>query len=344
LNPSARETFNVKTLLSGLRAAGESTRLRLLAICAQGEVAVSELTEILDQSQPRVSRHLKLLCEEGLLQRHREGTWIFYRIADPVSDGGGGAALARKIVDMIPVDDPQLLSDRKALDALKLDRAAMAEAYFRTNAKSWDRIRALHVDAGEVEQAVLAALPTGTTYDLLDVGTGSGRILELLGETVSRGTGIDLSREMLAIARAKLATAGLDNCQLRHGDMYDLPMNNESFDAVTVHLVLHYADRPQVAIAEIARVLRPGGRIIIADFAPHNLEELRTEHAHRRLGFEDQEVREWFASAGLNPEPVRHLPGDPLTVNIWSATKQGDLKQLQESIPAMATHEEVVAL
>lgn len=330
----------MKLLLSGLRAVAESTRLRLLAICAQGEVAVNELTQILDQSQPRVSRHLKLLCEEGLLERHREGTWAFYRIADPRN--GKGAALARKIVDMIPADDPRLLADRAALDAVKLDRAAMAEAYFRTNAESWDHIRALHVDAAEVERGVLAAMPAGTVHDLLDVGTGSGRILELLGETVSRATGLDLSREMLAIARAKLAAAGLDNCRLRHGDMYDLPMENNSFDAVTVHLVLHYADRPHSAIAEIARVLRPGGRIIIADFAPHDLEELRTEHAHRRLGFTDREVRGWFEAAGLEPGPVRRLAGDPLTVNIWSATKAGVPDRIQSGPPAKAVIDQVV--
>jgi ArsR family transcriptional regulator len=332
--------INVKSLLSGLRAVAESTRLRVLVVCDQGEVAVNELTRILDQSQPRVSRHLKLLCEEGLLERHREGTWAFYRIADPRN--GTGAALARSIIDMIPSDDPQLLADRAALDAVRQDRAAMAEAYFRANAESWDHIRTLYVDAAEVERGVMAALPTGTTHDLLDVGTGSGRILELLGSAVSRGTGLDLSREMLAIARAKLTAASLDNCQLRHGDMYDIPMGDSSFDAATVHLVLHYADRPYAAIAEIARVLRPGGRIIIADFAPHDLEELRTEHAHRRLGFEDQEVRGWFEAAGLTPEPVRRLPGNPLTVNIWSATKARDLDPMRTNMPTMAVIDEVV--
>jgi ubiquinone/menaquinone biosynthesis C-methylase UbiE len=332
----------VKSLLSGLRAVAESTRLRLLAVCAHGEVAVNELTQILDQSQPRVSRHLKLLCEEGLLERHQEGTWVFYRVADPRI--GQGATLARQIVDMIPADDPQLLADRAALDAVKRHRAALAEAYFRANAESWDRIRELHVDSGEVERGVMAALPAETTHDLLDIGTGSGRILELLGGTVSRGMGIDLSREMLAIARAKLADAGLNNCQLRHGDMYDLPMEDNSFDAVTVHLVLHYADRPHEAIIEIARVLRPGGRIIIADFAPHDLEELRTEHAHRRLGFEDQEVGDWFEMAGLVPQPVCRLPGDPLTVNIWSATKLDNSGVAQLALHATAVKEKLVAL
>jgi ubiquinone/menaquinone biosynthesis C-methylase UbiE len=316
----------VNSLLSGLRAVAEATRLRLLAICAQGEVAVNELTEILDQSQPRVSRHLKLLCEAGLLERHREGTWAFYRIADTPT--GDGAALARQIVDMIPVDDPQLLADRAALDAVKRARAAKAEAYFRANAESWDRIRALHVDAGEVERGLMEALGPESMQELLDIGTGSGRILELLGATVSRGTGIDMSREMLAIARAKLAAAGLDNCRLRHGNMYDLPLEDDSFDAATVHLVLHYADRPHAVIAEIARVLRPGGRIVIADFAPHDLEELRSKHAHRRLGFDDHEVQNWFEAAGLVPERIRRLPGNPLTVNIWSAVKTGKTGEL----------------
>jgi SAM-dependent methyltransferase len=157
---------------------------------------------------------------------------------------------------------------------------------------------------------------------------------------VARATGIDLSREMLAVARAKLTAAGLDNCQARHGDMYDLQIADNSFDAATVHLVLHYADRPAAAIAEIARVLRPGGRIIIADFAPHELEELRTEHAHRRLGFDDREVRQWFEAAGLAPDPVRRLPGDPLTVNIWTATKTGDLARPRGDRPAAAALEE----
>ncbi len=330
----------MKSLLSGLRAAAESTRLRVLAVCAQGEVAVNELTRILDQSQPRVSRHLKVLCEEGLIERHREGTWAFYRIADP--QNGKGAELARRIVDMIPSDDAQYLADRVALDAVKHERATMAEAYFRANAESWDLIRTLHVDAAEVERGMMAALPTETTHDLLDVGTGSGRILELLGGAVSRGTGLDLSREMLAIARAKLTTAGLDNCQLRHGDMYDIPMEDNSFDAATVHLVLHYADRPDAAISEIARVLRPGGRIIIADFAPHDLEELRTEHAHRRLGFDDQEVQGWFEAAGLSPEPIRRLPGNPLTVNIWSATKTMNFDRIRIDAPTMAPIDGVI--
>lgn len=330
----------MKSLLSGLRAAAESTRLRVLAVCAQGEVAVNELTRILDQSQPRVSRHLKVLCEEGLIERHREGTWAFYRIADPRN--GKGAELARRIVEMVPSDDAQYLADRVALDAVKHERATMAEAYFRANAESWDLIRTLHVDAAEVERGMMAALPAETTHDLLDVGTGSGRILELLGGAVSRGTGLDLSREMLAIARAKLTTAGLDNCQLRHGDMYDIPMEDNSFDAATVHLVLHYADRPDAAISEIARVLRPGGRIIIADFAPHDLEELRTEHAHRRLGFDDQEVQGWFEAAGLSPEPIRRLPGNPLTVNIWSATKTMNFDRIRIDAPTMAPIDEVI--
>lgn len=319
-------------LLSGLRAAAESTRLRLLAICAHGEVAVGELTRILEQSQPRVSRHLKLLCEAGLLERNKEGTWVFYRIAD--ERRGGAAALTRRIVEMLPADDPQIVSDRAALEAIKHERAETAEAYFRANADGWDRIRALHVDEHEVETALIEALPTGSVQDLLDIGTGSGRVLELFGNAVEQGVGIDLSREMLAVARAKLNGAGLGNCQVRHGDIYQLPVDDESFDAVTAHLVLHYADRPASVIAEAARVLRPGGCIVIVDFAPHEFEELRSEHAHRRLGFHETEVAEWCAACGLQTEPVRKLPGDPLTVNIWKATKPSAAPEPARPLPA----------
>ncbi len=305
--------------LAGLRAAAEATRLRLLAICAHGEVAVSELTRILEQSQPRVSRHLKLLCDAGLLERHREGTWAFYRITDERGDGGG--ALARQIISMIPPGDSQLLRDREALEAIKRERADTAAAYFRANADRWDRIRALHVDEAEVERALVAAVATNPGGDLLDIGTGTGRILELLGRSVARGVGIDLSREMLAVARARLDTAGFDNCHVRRGDMYHLPVDDESFDTVTAHQVLHYADRPASAIAEAARALRPQGRLVIVDFAPHELEELRDEHAHRRLGFSDSEIVEWCAAAGLEAQPPLHLPGDPLTVTVWTARK-----------------------
>lgn len=305
----------MQDLLTALKAAAEPTRLRLLALCAHADLTVSDLTQILGQSQPRISRHLKLLSEAGLLDRMREGNWVYFRLAGR----GTGAELGRTLADALPDDDAQINLDLERLDAIRQARAAKAEAYFRRNAGRWDEIRALYVAEEKVEQVLLELLSGPRVRDLLDVGTGTGRILELLAPRAERAIGLDLSREMLAVARAKLDKAGFRNCELRQGDMYHLPLPPRSVDAVTFHQVLHFGETPADAIAEAARVLRPGGRLLVADFAAHALESLRDTHAHRWLGFDDAKVRDWFLAAGLEPgEPVT-LPGDPLTVVVWSA-------------------------
>ena len=309
----------MKTLLAGLRAAAEPTRLRLLAICAQDEMTVGELTEILGQSQPRVSRHLKLLCDAGLVDRFKEGTWVFYRIAEDRHRSGG--TLARQVCALLAEDDSQLALDRERFRSVKQRRAETAAAYFRANAGQWDRIRSLHVEESEVEQALVEAMAVIRVRELLDVGTGTGRILALFGAAIERGLGVDLAHAMLQVARANLEAEGLTHCRVRHGDMYRLPLEDGSFDAVTVHQVLHYADKPALAIGEAARVLRPGGILAVVDFAPHELEYLRVDHAHRRLGFADHEVDGWCDAAGLEPHGIRRLPGGPLTVVLWTATK-----------------------
>ncbi len=304
-------------LLSGLRAAAEPSRMRLLALCAHAELTVSELTQIIGQSQPRVSRHLKLLCEAGLLDRFREGTWAFYRL----SETGRCGDLARVLIDLMPLDDKTLTRDLQRLEAVKQANSDRAAAYFSRNADEWDKIRNLHIAEAEVENALLSLVPETGIQDFLDIGTGTGRMLELFGPRVGRGVGIDLSRQMLSVARANLQRADLRNCQVRHGDMYQLPFNGESFDAVVIHQVLHFADDAAEVIAEAARALRPGGRLVVVDFAPHELEALRAEHAHRRLGFEDSEVVRWFQDAGLAPAQTVTLAGDPLTVCLWSASR-----------------------
>lgn len=304
-------------LLQGMRAAAEPTRLRLLALCAHAELTVTELTQILGQSQPRVSRHLKLLVEAGLLDRFREATWAFYRL----SEKSACAALGRTIVDLIPPDDAILSLDLERLEGVKKARAEQAADYFRANAAEWRRVRTLYIDETEIERALLRLLPPDSVGELLDIGTGTGRMLELLASRARRGVGIDLSREMLAVARSNLEQKGLANCQVRQGDMYNLALPNESVDVVTVHQVLHYADDPAAAVAEAARVLRPGGRLMIVDFAPHDLEFLRSEHAHRRLGFTNAEVNRWCRAAGLSVEEERRLAGKDLTVCLWLAVK-----------------------
>ena len=304
-------------LLAALRAEAEPTRLRLAVLCARGELTVSELTQILGQSQPRVSRHLKLLCEAGLLDRFREGSWVFYRLCQSSPVG----ALARLLVAACSEADPTIALDLQRLGAIKRQRADVASAYFRENAAQWHRIRSLYADEGEVEAALVDIIAAADPRDLLDIGTGTGRMLEILAPRVERALGIDQSREMLAVARVNLERAGLENGLVRLGDMYQLALPDASFDAVVVHQVLHYADRPAAVIAEAARVLRPGGILVLVDFAPHSLDFLRDEHAHRRLGFADSEVAEWCGAAGLDPAPAHHLAGDPLTVVIWTAQR-----------------------
>lgn len=315
----------METLLHGLRAAGEPTRLRLLALLARNELTVSELTWILGQSQPRVSRHLKLLADAHLVSRFQEGSWVFYRLADQ----GRGAGLARALVRMLPEDDPDLARDYERLEAIKQGHARAASAYFRDVAERWDRVRSLYVAEDDVERAMLDAAGDGPIDSFLDLGTGTGRILQVFGERVERGLGIDSSREMLAVARANLEKRGLSHCQVRLGDILHLNVPAGAVDLATIHHVLHYLDDPAAAVAEAARTLRPGGRLLIVDFAPHSLEFLRKEYAHRRLGFSDDEVAGWCRDAGLEASTVRHLAAGggeakKLTVSLWCGIQRAD--------------------
>jgi SAM-dependent methyltransferase len=305
-------------LVAMLRAAGDPTRFRLLLLLREAELTVSELIEIVGQSQPRVSRHLKLLGEAGLLERFKEGSWVFYRAADR----GMGSDLTRTLAALAG-EHP---ADRARLAQVRQARAARAAAYFKANAAEWERIRSLHAPEKEVEAAILARLPS-RIENLLDIGTGTGRMLELLAPRAARATGIDVSPEMLAIARDRLAAiANAANVQVRLGDLYRLPFaDNAGFDAVLFHQVLHYLDDPGVAVTEAARVMAAGSYLLIADFAPHGLEFLRDDDAHRRLGFSDREVESWFAAAGLPPagtDTIAPPPGaEKLTVKLWLARR-----------------------
>ncbi len=305
-------------LVERLKAIAEPTRLRIVRLCADGELAVSELTVILDQSQPRVSRHLKVLSDAGIIVPMREGNWTFYRLSRDTQN------IAVPVLAYLNTDDPMIADDRQRLDAVRRRRQETADAYFSSHAPEWDAIRGMHVDASQVEQALLGLVPKGVFDVHLDIGTGTGRVLLVLAKRVTESIGIDNSRAMLTVARDQTARAGHTGVSLRLADMYSLPLPDQSVDLVTVHLVLHYSDAPEQVVAEAARVLRPGGRLILVDFAPHQNEELRRKHAHRRLGFSEEEVRKWLGASGMIWKRAEALPGDVLTVVLWSADKIAD--------------------
>lgn len=315
---SASAQLPFADLNAALKAAGEETRLRVLALLAEAELTVSELTDILRQSQPRISRHLRLLAEAGLVERFREGSWAFFRLGER----GAAAELARALVGRLDPADTVIARDRERLLAVRAARTAAAQAYFRRHAAEWDRIRKLHVADHEVEKAIVAALADQPFRSLLDLGTGTGRMLELFGPQIERGLGLDLSHDMLALARNRLDRAGLRHCSVRQGDIYDLALPKDSFDVVIIHQVLHFLDDGARALAEAARVLRPSGRLLVVDFAPHELEFLRDQHAHRRLGFAPETVAQWMNAAGLDVVAQRTLapgagPHAKIAVSLW---------------------------
>ncbi len=300
-------------LLQGLRAAGEATRLRILGLCAHAELTVTELVEILDQSQPRISRHLRLLVEAGLLARHQEGNWAYYRLGEAAASG----ELARLLVDLMPADDPAHGRDLARLESVKEAWAVKAAAYFQKHAPEWSRVSAELYDDARVDAALVEALGKAPLGDLLDLGTGTGHTLRVLGGKAASGIGIDRSIDMLKVARANVWRAGLKNCQVRLADMLRLPYAAGSFDTATLRMVLHFAEDPEAAIAEAARVLRPGGRLVVVDFAPHDRAELRQDRAHRWLGFDADEVRGFLERCGLTAEPPLRLDGGPLAICLW---------------------------
>jgi ArsR family transcriptional regulator len=303
-----------------LRAAAEPTRLRILGLLAREELAVLELCRVLGQSQPRVSRHLKLMADAGLVERFPDGAWVFYRLT--------GATAVRAVIDaaLALVSDSDTVRERDAerLALVGGERARQADLYFAENAARWDEIRSLHTSEADVEAVIVEAAGPGPHRRLVDLGSGAGRMLTLLGGSAKRSVGLDMSRRMLNIARSRIAEAGLVDCELRHGDILKTDLPSAEADLVVVHQVLHFLGDPAAALREAARLMAPGGRLLVVDFAPHDLEFLRTEHRHRRLGFSDAEMERWLSACGLGEVETRTLPAasaDGLTVKVWSADR-----------------------
>jgi len=311
--------------LAIFRALADPTRLRIVALLRRMELSVGELAQVLGQSQPRVSRHVRILADAGLCDRRREGSWVFLGLGPTAThallatiDGARDAAAERWEV-----------ADAARLDAVHADRTAAAQAYFDAHAAEWDAIRSLHVAEDEVEAAITDILSQAPIGRLVDIGTGTGRMIELLGPGTRHATGIDRSPEMLRFARARMGRAGIDRVDLRQGDMYALPLDDGAADTVVLHQVLHYAQAPAAAIAEAARLIGPDGRLLIVDFAAHDREELREREGHARLGFDDEQMAHWFAAAGLESTQSVELAGGELTVKLWLAGRMVDAPRLR---------------
>ena len=308
-------------LLSALfQSLADPSRLRILALLQTMELSVGELAQVLGQSQPRVSRHVRILADAGLVARRKEGSWVFLQLTDRKR----AAPLFAAIAEWAGPEARALLEgDAARLEAVRGDRAQAAARYFAVHADTWDNIRSLHVAESEVEDAIATALGDAPLGRLVDIGTGTGRMIELFGPRADSAIGIDRSSEMLRMARVKLEASGVTGASLRQGDMYALPLADASADLVILHQVLHYAQAPAHAIAEAGRLLDRGGRLLIVDFAPHDREELRETDAHQRLGFADPAISGWFEGAGLTTERSLHLAGGELTVSLWLARKSG---------------------
>lgn len=318
-----------ETLVDALKAAGEATRLRILALLQHGDLAVGELVQILEQSQPRLSHHLKTLTTAGLVERLPEGSWVFYRAASK----GSAGRLLRAILAELDLGRAPYTTDRAALKDVRQQRAQSAESYFFEIAEDWDRLRALHYPEDQIEAAILNLVKGRSYQRIIDLGTGTGRMLTLLAPFAQDAEGLDLSHQMLNVARANLNRAGQTNARVRQGDACDTPFESASADLVIIHQVLHYLEQPETVLAEAGRLLRPGGRLLIVDFAPHDLDFLREDQGHRRLGIREDDMSEWANAAGLEVQPPHRFEppaslDQGLSVLIWAATRPANLQEV----------------
>ncbi len=320
----------MKKSLDIFRAMADPTRLRIVALLRAMELSVGELAQVLGQSQPRVSRHIKILCDAGIAKRRKEGSWVFLCPGD-----ADRTELLFGAMDGWHGSDPEnhwAVADSARLAAVRADRAAAAELYFSAHADEWDTLRSLHVPESAVEAAMAALLDARPIGRLVDVGTGTGRMLTLFGTQASHVMGIDRSPEMLRVARGKLSGTLLQGWDLRQGDIAALPVADACADTVILHQVLHYIPAPERAVSELARIVAPGGHVLIVDFAPHDREELRTQDAHTRLGFSDSQIQGWFAASGLILTNVEQLTGSALTVKLWLGSRTAQDQEKASSL------------
>ena len=330
-------------LLDTLRALADPTRLRIMRLLAHMELAVGELAQVLGQSQPRVSRHIRILCDADLAERRREGGWVFLRAAISEAGEEGASPIGTAVARLLAVSEAadagfaqRAREDLQHLDAIRTGREASAADYFARHAGEWDELRSLHIADGPVEAALTSMLGTESLGKLLDVGTGTGRMAQLYAPAADHVVAIDKSPDMLRIARARLQHLPPGKVELVQGDFTALPFADAVFDTVLFHQVLHYSHTPETVLTEAARVTAPGGRIALVDFAAHDREELRNGHAHARLGFTDAQIAAMLDAAGFALEADRALAGHELIVKLWTARRRAPAN-VSPLVPCLAT-------
>ncbi|EJF89080.1 ArsR/SmtB family transcription factor [Bartonella tamiae] len=311
----------LEAMVDVLKAIAEPSRLRILLLLRHSNLTVSDLTQILGQSQPRVSRHLRLLHEAQMIERYQEGAWAYFALSECVLRKG----LINSVTERLNINDLAITHDLERLEQVKQQRRQNAARYFSKNAAHWDDLRLLHIDDTTIEKTMVEIVGNTPFQAMLDIGTGTASLLKLFAPLYTRAVGVDINRDMLSVARVNLDHHAIQHAQVRLGDVSQLPVERESFDFVTIYQVLHFLDDPQMALREASRVMRAGARLIVVDFAPHDLEFLREHHAHLRLGFSDQQMKNWLEESGLNLEktisfaPTKSGDAKGLTVKLWLA-------------------------
>ena len=299
-----------------LKTLGHPERLRILALLSRGELTVSELVQILNLSQPRVTQYIKSLETAGIIERLKEGSWVFSRIR---RGNEAISALVATTLATLPAHAPILTADLRRLEDVRAERSVAAEAFFANVANDTGTLGDEYIPKANIESMLRKMAGKGPFEYMVDLGTGTGRMLEVFADRVTRGSGIDNNVHMLKVARHKLAKNNYNHIRVRQGDLNSTPLESELADLVTLHQVLHYLDDPQSAIIEAARLLTRNGIILIADFETHDQDEFRSEYAHRRLGFDDNDIEDWLAAAGLSlsrVETIKTQSSRP-NVKIW---------------------------
>ncbi len=300
-----------------LKTLGHTERLRILALLSRGELTVSELVQILKLSQPRVTQYIISLETAGIIERLKEGSWVFSRIS---RGNEAVSAIVATTLATLPQNNPVMQQDLKRLEDVRAERSKAAEAFFASVANDRSQLGDEYLPQADIEAKMRELLGAGPFDYMVDLGTGTGRMLEVFSDRILRGSGIDNNAQMLKVARSKLAAR--EHIAVRQGDLLAAPLADGVADLVSLHQVLHYLEDPQEAITEAARLLTPGGQLLIVDYEDHDRDEFRTDYAHRRLGFSDTDMRNWLSAAGLSLTAVETIPtrDNRPDVRIWIST------------------------